>query len=113
MLHAAGAVHQDSRENDRVPLISTNWGVIPRNAERSFRGYKTFNAREYDLGSVLQSPLTVRKFYREIALSIQKKKYKQIMMLEKPLLPYNISSLLQNHCFDSSKRYWLFCRLEH
>lgn len=112
MLHAAGAVHQDSRENDRVPLISTNWGVIPRNAERSFRGYKTFNAREYDLGSVLQSPLTVRNFYREIALSIQKKKKnKQIMMLEKPLLPYNHLFIVTKSLFWFIKKVLAFLQI--
>lgn len=32
-------------------------------------------------------------------------------MYDKRLPTYYISSLLQNHCFDPSKRYWLFLQI--
>lgn len=60
MLHAAGAMHEQNREDDRDKTITFNWDSVPRALERNYRGYKTANAREYDLGSVLQYPLTVR-----------------------------------------------------
>lgn len=60
MLHAAGAMHEQSREDDRDKTITLNWDSIPRQLEMNYRGYKTANAREYDLGSVLQYPLKVR-----------------------------------------------------
>ncbi|XP_034319361.2 uncharacterized protein [Magallana gigas] len=66
MLHAAGAMHEQSREDDRDKTITLNWDSIPRQLEMNYRGYKTANAREYDLGSVLQYPLkygTIRLMY--------------------------------------------------
>lgn len=60
MLHAAGAMHEQSREDDRDRTITLNWDSIPRQLEMNYRGYKTANAREYDLGSMLQYPLKVR-----------------------------------------------------
>lgn len=52
MMHAAGSMHEQSRLQDREFFISTIW---PRTFSAiNFFGYQTTNAREYDLGSVLQ-----------------------------------------------------------
>lgn len=52
MMHAAGSLHEQSRLQDREFFISTIW---PRTSSAiNFLGYQLANAREYDLGSVLQ-----------------------------------------------------------
>lgn len=52
MMHAAGSLHEQSRLQDREFFISTIW---PRTSSAiNFFGYQLANAREYDLGSVLQ-----------------------------------------------------------
>lgn len=57
MMHAAGSMHEQSRLQDREFFISTIW---PRTFSAiNFFGYQTTNAREYDLGSVLQYNLYV------------------------------------------------------
>ncbi|XP_061167265.1 uncharacterized protein LOC133176117 [Saccostrea echinata] len=58
MLHAVGAMHEQSREADRDPIITYNWDAISSDAEFNYRGFKLTNARQYDLGSVLQYELT-------------------------------------------------------
>lgn len=57
MMHAAGSLHEQSRLQDREFFISTIW---PRTSSAiNFFGYQLTNAREYDLGSVLQYNLYV------------------------------------------------------
>lgn len=59
MLHASGAMHEQSRIADRNRLISFNWDAISSSSEFNFVGLQTTNARNYDLGSVLQYALSV------------------------------------------------------
>lgn len=60
MLHAAGTMHEQSRVADRDKLITYNWGPISSGWEFNYQGFVLSNARQYDLGSVLQYGLWVR-----------------------------------------------------
>ena len=60
MLHAAGTMHEQSRVDDRDKLITYNWGPISSGWEFNYQGFVLSNARQYDLGSVLQYGLWVR-----------------------------------------------------
>lgn len=59
MLHASGAMHEQSRIADRNRLISFNWDAVSASSEFNYVGVQTSKARSYDLGSVLQYALTV------------------------------------------------------
>lgn len=59
MLHAAGTMHEQSRAQDRNRLLSFNWAAVSSGNELNYQGYSLYNAREYDLSSVLQYGLTV------------------------------------------------------
>lgn len=59
MLHAAGTMHEQSRIQDRENIISFNWAPVSSGSELNYEGYPLYNAREYDLSSVLQYGLTV------------------------------------------------------
>lgn len=61
MLHASGAMHEQSRIADRNRLISFNWDAVSASSEFNYVGVQTSKARNYDLGSVLQYALTVSK----------------------------------------------------
>eukprot|EP00105_Crassostrea_gigas_P035382 XP_019919530.1 PREDICTED: neurogenic locus notch homolog protein 1 [Crassostrea gigas] len=58
MLHAAGTMHEQSRIQDRENIISFNWAPVSSGSELNYEGYPLYNAREYDLSSVLQYGLT-------------------------------------------------------
>lgn len=58
MLHAAGTMHEQSRAQDRNRLLSFNWAAVSSGNELNYQGYSLYNAREYDLSSVLQYGLT-------------------------------------------------------
>lgn len=59
MLHITGTMHEQNRIDDRNEVISFNWPNVPFDSESNFEGYYLNNAREYDLGSVMQYGLTV------------------------------------------------------
>lgn len=59
MLHITGTMHEQNRIDDRNKVISFNWPNVPIDIEYNFEGYYLNNAREYDLGSVMQYGLTV------------------------------------------------------
>ncbi|XP_052695625.1 uncharacterized protein LOC128174017 [Crassostrea angulata] len=58
MLHITGTMHEQNRIDDRNKVISFNWPNVPIDSEYNFEGYYLNNAREYDLGSVMQYGLT-------------------------------------------------------
>eukprot|EP00105_Crassostrea_gigas_P041228 XP_019925376.1 PREDICTED: zinc metalloproteinase nas-25-like [Crassostrea gigas] len=56
MMHVAGAVHEQSRSSDRYRVLNFRWAQIPKMDEPNYIGSDVSNARQYDLGSILQYP---------------------------------------------------------
>lgn len=59
MMHVAGAMHVQNRGNDRYRVLSVDWARISKEYELQNLGFELTNAREYNLGSILQYGLAV------------------------------------------------------
>lgn len=59
MMHVAGAMHVQNRGNDRHRVLSVDWARISKEYELQNLGFELTNAREYNLGSILQYGLAV------------------------------------------------------
>lgn len=59
MMHVAGAMHVQNRGSDRHRVLSVDWASISKEDELQNLGFELTNAREYNLGSILQYGLAV------------------------------------------------------
>lgn len=64
MMHIAGAMHEQSRGDDRHKVLSLNWTEISKTIEFNYAGHDLHDFREYDLGSVMQYSLSICCLFR-------------------------------------------------
>lgn len=64
MMHIAGAMHEQSRGDDRHKVLSLNWTDISKTIEFNYAGHDLHDFREYDLGSVMQYSLSICCLFR-------------------------------------------------